>query len=159
MDKFRPITNNTQLELAIEYVAEKSLALARLVLGRDMDLDTICFFTQTPQEYDFLRQAVLARGNESKLSHGPTLYVDSNFDVFGHTIRIFGVRQPDPENRPEVGYGDYPVADFSKLAKANTGNPHVKPIVSGLGKPLLELCHENYDVLGYVVPEDHGQAN
>jgi hypothetical protein len=147
---FSPIINTERLELAIAYIADQSLALARTVLRRELDVDTICFFAQSPAEYRFLEQAVRSRGPVSALSHGPTLYVDSDFEAGSHHIRIFGVRRPDP-TRPQAGYGDYPVPDYARLLAAEQSNPHVKEITSGRGQPLIELRHPDFDVLGFVV--------
>jgi hypothetical protein len=151
--EFSPIDTNEKFQSAIEYVAQNGLALARTVLGQTMTIDTICFFTHSPEEYAFLEQAVRARGSVSVLSHGPTLYVDSDFMVADQRIRIFGVRQPDP-SRPEVGYTDYPVTDYDAILALNS--PYITEIVSGRGQELLQLGHPDFDVLGFVVrAEDH----
>jgi hypothetical protein len=152
---FCPITNEENLHSALDYVAEKSLQLARAILESDQDLDTICFFAQTQEEYEYIKSQVLLHGPVSKLSHEPTLYADTNFFVKGQRIRIFGVRQPDPE-RTEIGYGDFPVNDYQHYIESVQNNPYMKQITSGLSKPLIELRHPSLDVLGYIVPAaDH----
>jgi len=148
--KLSPITNEARLRTALDYVAEQSLALAREVLGQDLAIDTLCFFTHSPEEYAFLEQAVRARGPKSRLSHGPTLYTDVDFAVHDQRIRIFGVRQPDP-TRPQVGYGDYPVPDYERFLALVSDNPHMHEITSGRGKSLIELRHPDFDVLGFIV--------
>lgn len=150
---FSPITTEAQLQAAMEYIATQSVKLARQVLGCDLAIDTICFFTHSPEEYEFVERLVKQRGPVSKFSHGPTLYVDSDFTAAGHHIRIFGVRKPDP-SRPQLGYGDYPVTDYPELLKAGQANPHAKEIISGRGQSLIELRHPDFDVLGYVVAEE-----
>jgi hypothetical protein len=149
---FSPITNDERFQAAMEYIVAESVKLAKQVLGRDLPLDTICFFTHSPEEYEFVEQAVKQRGPVSKFSHGPTLYVDSDFTVAGHHIRIFGVRQPDP-TRPQLGYGDYPVNDYIHLLQTERDNPYVKEIISGRGQSLVELRHPDFDVLGFIVDE------
>lgn len=149
---FSPITTQENFRAALDYIAEQSVLLAKKVLGRDMAIDTICFFTHSPEEYAFVEKLVRSRGPESELSHGPTLYVDSDFMVNGNRIRIFGVRKPD-ETRPQVGYGDYPVKDYVDLLQSQKNNPNVKEIISGRGKSLMELRHPDFDVLGFVVEE------
>ena len=154
-ERFQPIINEEDLEEAIHYVAEKSLELARLVVGSELSTDTICFFAHNEAEHEFLRKAVMARGPVSKFSHGPTLYVDTDFTVHDQNIRIFGVREPDP-TRTQVGYGDYPVKDYERLQKMAIINPHMEEITSGRGKSLIELRHPDFDVLGYLVDvKDH----
>lgn len=144
---FSPITGEERLRAAIDYIAEKSLALSREVLGRELTIDTICIFTHSPEEYDFVKEAVRARGDKSRFSHGPTTYVDSDFTVLGQHIRIFGVRSPDP-SRPQVGYGDYPVTDCEEIRAIKS--PYLKEIISGRGQSLIELRHPEFDVLGFV---------
>lgn len=152
---FSPIINAERLELALSYVAKRSVALAEVAIGRSLAIDTICFFTHSPEEYTFLANAVRNRGTESRLSHGATLYTDTNFMVGDQRIRIFGVRAPDP-TRPFVGYGDYPVADYDAILQKHQSSPYVREITSGRGKSLIELKHPDFDVLGFVVDkEDH----
>jgi hypothetical protein len=158
---FTPITNEAKLEQATAFVAEKAIALGETVLGRPgLELDTICFFAHTPEEYTFLQQAVLARGPQSRFTHGATLYADTNFVANGHTIKLFGVRDVtngDPA-RTQVGYGDYPVNDYDLLLIQTRHNQYINQITSGRGKPLIELRHPDFDVLGFVVDERLHQA-
>lgn len=152
---FIPITNEARLKEATNYVVEQSVQLARVVLQRNLQVDTVCFFSHSRKEYDSLRRAVLARGPVSRFTHGATLYVDCDFEVASHRLRIFGVREPDAD-REEIGYGDYPVDDYPALVAASRDNPYAHEIVTGRGKSLLELRHPDFDVRGYVVARsDH----
>lgn len=150
---FTPITNQTRFEAALVYIAENSVRLSGTVLGKELGIDTVCFFTHSPDEYAFVRQAVLARGPVSGLSHGHTTYVDSDFTVLKQHILIFGVREPD-ETRPWIGYGDYPVTNYAELLVSHRDDPHVRQITSGRGRPLIELSHPDFDVLGFVVDQN-----
>ena len=156
-DSFSPITSEAKLKAAIEYLANAAAKLPGLVLGRDLSLDTLCFFAQTPEEYAFLEQAVRRRGPVSRFTHGATLYVDCDFTVGDNNshITIFGVRQPDP-TRQWLGYGDYPVDDYPELLKMIEGNSNAKEITSGRGQSLIELRHPDINALGYVFNrQDH----
>lgn len=142
-------------EAGLAYLATRSSELAETVLGHTLDVDTLCFFTHSPEEYAFVEKMVLARGPKSKFSHGATTYVTVDLIVAGQHIRILGVRQPDP-TRPQRGYGDYPVADYAEILKTEASNPHIKEITSGRGKSLIELRHPDFDVLGFIVDQrDH----
>lgn len=157
--EFSPIISEDHLQAAAEYLTRQSLLLAKTVLGQKLTIDTLCFFTHSPEEYQFIEQAVRRRGPESRFSHEPTLYVDTDFTVLDQHVRIFGVRKPDPA-RLEIGYGDYPVAevDYQQLLHTAKNNPHMREITSGRGKSLVELRHPDFDVLGYVVDQtDHAQ--
>lgn len=147
---FSPIVTNERYNTALEYVAAETLLLARKVLDREVSIDTICFFSHTPEEYAFLEGEVRSRGEISRFSHDPTLYVDTDFMVVGQHIKIFGVRKPDP-TRPWVGYGDYPLSDSDYDALCSTANPFVRRITSGIGQSLLQFEHPDFDVLGYAV--------
>ncbi|HKU18649.1 MAG TPA: hypothetical protein VJP80_05230 [Candidatus Saccharimonadales bacterium] len=152
---FPLVMDNTVLQAAVEHIAHRSVALAQTVLGRTLDLDTICLFAHSAEEYAFVEQAVRARGPVSKFSHGPTLYVDVDLMMADWHIRMFGVRAPDP-NRPWRGYGDFPVDDYAALVQSTVTNPYIREITSGRGQPLLELKHPDFDVLGFVVQaKDH----
>lgn len=153
--EFSPVNSAERFLAGLEYLADKSVDLAEAVLGERLPIDTICFFTHSDEEYGFVEREVMTRGLVSKLSHGPTIYVETDFEVNGHRIRILGVRRPD-ETRPQLGYGDYPVEDYAGLLAAQKNNPHVKEIISGRGKSLIELRHPDFDVLGFVVDKkDH----
>lgn len=151
--EFSPIVNGQRLEKAIDYVAAQSLLLARAVLGRELTIDTICFFAQGNEEYDYLLGAVLQRGPLSKFSHEPTTYVDTDFVVADQHIKILGVRQPDT-TRLWVGYGDYPVTSTEYEELRNGANPHIREINSGLGQALLQFEHPDFDVLGFAFMQD-----
>jgi hypothetical protein len=152
---FSPITNDSRLSEALEYIAKNSLDLARTVLQRELSIDTICFFTHSPEEYAYLLSAVQVHGQESRFSHGPTTYVDTDLKVADQQIKILGVRQPDP-SRPWVGYGDYPITDEEYVSIKSSNSQYVQEISSGRGQPLLELKHPDFDVVGYLVQqEDH----
>ena len=146
---FLPINTPDHLELAKLYVANAAAQLAVAVLGRPLPVDTICFFAHSSQEYDFLLHAVHSSGPESRFTHGKTTYADVDWMIGAHHITIFGVRQPE-ENRPEFGYGDYPVSDYAALVDATHEMPNVRHIISGRGQPLIELSHPDFDVRGYV---------
>ncbi len=158
---FTPIISEAKLAPALEFLAENAAALGEVVLGRPgIELGTLCFFAHTPEELVFLRQAVLTRGPQSDLTHGATLYADTNFLAGGHTIMRFGVRDvtiPD-EARTQLGYGDFAVDDYDLLAIQTRANPYVKPITSGQGRPLLQLQHPDFDVLGFVVQRKQGMS-
>lgn len=147
-----PIGSEADYDKVLEYVAERSRALAKTVLGRDLRLDTLTVFTQTPDEYGVVSKLLRSYGPESPFSHGPTLYIEVRKNVLDQQINLLGVRQPDA-TRPQRGYGDYPVSDYGALRDNNAANPHVREIVSGNGHTLLELRHPDFDVLGYVVDE------
>ena len=152
---FSPITTPERLATAIEHVASQSLSLGHTILGRQFAIDTICFFAHSAEEYDFLQAAVKSRGNPSPLSHGPTLYVETDFKVAGQRIQLFGVRRPDP-TRPWIGYGDYPLNEAEYAAVRDAHNPFIREITSGAGKALLQFEHPDFDVLGFGVrKEDH----
>ncbi len=152
---FSPIDSHDRFQAALTYLADRSTALSEAVLGQRLPIDTICLFTHSDEEYAFVERQVLTHGLVSNLSHGPTIYVDTDFEINGERIRLLGVRRPD-ETRPQVGYGDYPVEDYAGLLAAQKNSSRVKEIISGRGKSLIELRDPEFDVLGFVVDKkDH----
>ena len=59
---FSPIFSKEQLDRALEYIAEQADALAREVLKRQLELDTLTVFTQSPEEYAFVSQMIRTYG-------------------------------------------------------------------------------------------------
>lgn len=148
--EFSPINSHDRLLGALNYLAIHVVDLGRLVLTKDLSLDTLTIFTHDQPEYDFVESIVRSYGEESKLTHGKTLYIESDFEIQGNHIRYLGVRRPD-ETRPQVGYGDFPVDNLNGIAEAYRANKFVREMESGRGQPMLELRHPDFDVLGYVV--------
>ena len=154
---FRPITNEQRLNEALNYIAQRAASLAKLVLGRELPLDTLAVYAQSYDEHDFLTQAIRQCGPESPFTHETTLYVEPHeLVVRGNAIRYLGVRKPD-ERRREVGYADFPVDDYEAIRDAE--NPYVQPWVSARGQELLRLTHPDFDdIVGFVVRADEHQS-
>jgi len=151
--KFSPIVDETKFQVALGYIAHQSETLAKVALGRALAVDTLTIFAQSAKEHVFLDRVVRRYGPISSFSHGPTLYISSDFEIYGRRIKFLGLREPDI-SRPWVGYGDYPVNDYNDICAANY--PDVYEITSGLGQHLLEIRRAEFDVLGYIVrEEDH----
>ena len=151
-ETFTPISGADDYLEALAYIAERAAELAETVLKQSLPLDTLTVFTHSIKEYEIVKSLVLEKGVESKFSHGGTTYVDADVEVAGRNIRLLGVREPDV-NRPERGYGDYPVSNFPSLKKQFQGDHFVKFMTSESGIPMLELRHPGFDVRGYVVPD------
>ena len=146
--RFSPILDQQRFETALDYLAVQTVVLAQRVLGRELPIDTLTLFAHSGEEYAFLDKLLRRYGPESSVTHGVTLYIDSDFDIRGYHIQFLGVRQPDP-TRSEVGYADYPVDDYPAILTANY--PGVHEIISGRAQHLLEVTHPDFDVRGYIV--------
>ena len=150
---FSPIKDEASFQQALQYIAENAAQLANTVLHKELPIDTLTIFTQTDDEYNFIEGLIRQYGQESGFTHGTTLYIETDLTVANQPIKLLGVRRPDPE-RPQVGYGDYPTAEFAALREAHAEDERVQPIQSGNGIELLELRHPDFAVLGYVVEEE-----
>lgn len=148
--RFSPILSQEKFLEALDYVAASVPKLGEVVLGELLPVDTIAIFTHSDEEFTYLEPLVREYGPESRVSHGKTFYVDSDFEVQGQKIKYLGLRRPDTE-RTEVGYGDFPVADLEALRVAQANNQCVWEIQSGRGQDMLELRHPDFDVRAYVV--------
>lgn len=149
MPELASIDSPERFQTALQYTAENALELGKKVVGRQMKIDTLCLFAHSPSEYEFIRSQVEKYGDRSPYSHGKTFYVASDFFVLEQYIRLLGVREPD-EDRPEVGYADYPVHDLEAMAQGLEHNSYATPVTSGRGRPLIELRHPDFDVRGYI---------
>lgn len=145
---FSPITDEARFQAALTYIASQSGPLAKAVLGNELAIDTVCFFAHSQTEYNFLFQTIGARGPLSEFTHGLTTYINVDFAVATQHLKILGVRAPDA-TRPQVGYADFPVANYAQLLKATADNPYLTEIKSGRGQSLIELRHPDFDILGY----------
>ena len=151
--RFSPIADKRTFQLALDYIAVRAGRLSEQVLGEPRPIDTLTLFAHSEKEFEYLASLVREYGPDSKLSHGATLYVDSDFTVAGQRIKILGVRKPE-RTRVEVGYADYPVTDYDAIKAA--GHQGVMEISSGRGRRLLEVTLPDFDIRGYVVDEqDH----
>ncbi len=146
--EFKPILTIEKFQASLEYLAIGSQKLARMVLGCELSIDTICLFTHSDTEHAFVEQLVRSSGPVSKFTHGATLYATVDMQIGDQHTHILGVRKPD-DTRSEVGYGDYPITDYDSFLRESTGNKYLKQIVSGCGQPLVELRHPDIGVLGY----------
>lgn len=158
---FMPITNYENFAAALNYIAERSMALANYVLGaeiirqQNVTLDTLTVYAQSQAEYNFILSEITTGkyGLESTYSHEPTTYISSNLAVGDANIFYLGVRKFN-ENQRHIGYGDFKVDDYKYVAGLKKQG--VDPIVTGLGQNMLSIMSPNYDVLGYLVAStDH----
>jgi hypothetical protein len=146
---FQPIIDEGRYSQAVNYIIKEASKLALNVLGKNLTIDTVTIFSQTPEEYKFFAKHLRDIGEVSHFSHGPTLYVATHAGD-ENSIKLRGVRQPD-DSRTEVGYADYPISNYDQIKDQSIKNASVKEIISGTGIPLLELKHPDFDVRGYVV--------
>lgn len=149
---FQPITDEQKYSEVITYIARQASRLVLEILGSKLPIDTITIFSQSHEEFEFVASHLRSKGAVSSFSHGATLYVEVTETIEDNAIKLLGVRQPD-DSRPELGYADYPVADYDSLKALHADNPNVQEIRSGAGMPLLELRSPDFDVRGYVVEE------
>lgn len=150
--RFSPINDNSQLDVALRYVARQAPLLSERVLGQRLSIDTLAIFSHYLIEHDALESLLRARGPESKIatSSDRHFYVDVEAQIEGQQIRWLGLRIPDPY-RMQVGYGDYS-ADYNTIAREHLGkNPYIRKLENNL--TMLELWHPDFDILGYIVKE------
>lgn len=154
---FMPITTEQKFNEALDYIAMQAAALAKVVLRRELPIDTLMVYAQSYTEHDFLTEAIRRRGREARFTHTTSLYVHpSDLVVRGNAIAFLGVRSPDMHRRG-VGYADFPVDDYEAIRDAE--NPYVQPWVSARGQELLRLTHPDFDdIVGFVVRADEHQS-
>lgn len=147
---FQPIINKERYTQALVYIAQQANKLALQVLGESLPADTLTIFSQSSVEYKYIANHLKTNKTVSPITHGATLYVETYDLIDNNRIILLGVRQPD-ENRPEVGYADFSVDNYQQLKNLHAKNKNVHEITSGIGVPLLEIKHPDFDVRGYII--------
>src|SRR6266705_2527571 len=102
---FSPVINEAYFQVCLAYIATRAAALSRAVVGRELPIDTLTIFAHGLSELQVVRDLVRTYGEESEMSHGPTLYIDSDLRMSGQHVRYLGVRDcMGDDTRPQVGH-------------------------------------------------------
>ncbi len=65
--EFSPILDETKFRSTLEYLATQTIALAKVVLGRTLSIDTLAIFAQSTTEHSFLDKLVRRYGPVIKI--------------------------------------------------------------------------------------------
>src|SRR4051794_5222341 len=109
--EFTPIDSKAKYHEALNYIADNVIKLGEVVFNEVLPVDTICIFSHSVEEYEFLANLIKEYGPvDHEYSHGPTIYVnpEPGLVISNNSVRYLGVREPD-QDRKEIGYADYPV--------------------------------------------------
>lgn len=148
--RFSPIESEEDFKYALEYIASELEKLSQELLTQSLPINTLKVFAHYPEECDYLYKLVSKMGPKASISSGTSLYVEVNEQIHGHNIKYLGVRIVDPY-RLHVGCGDYEVVDIEEFRKQHTNS---SPFVRNFREDMIELWHPNYDILGYIIPNE-----
>ncbi len=152
--RFSPIKDKTTCLEALKYIDQKLRELSGLVLDEQLPVNTLKIFAHYEDEYAFIKQWADTLGKAWKGSSATSYYVEPSeqMTVNNDTIEYVGLRIPDPY-RSQVGCGDFVVDNFEDFKTKYLGqSPYIREI-SHPEYEMLELFHQDIDVLGYIVKD------
>ena len=150
--RFSPIKNETELKVAIAYVAEQTEKLALKITRKTYSITSLTIFSHDENEYENLKKILFSWGGQIAENNGP--YVKLRTTILlpnGDSLVKLRIRKPDIE-RPQVGCNDFKVENYEvfKQEQLPSHSDNLKLIV----RPEYEMVefHDNtFDVLAYVV--------
>ncbi len=150
--RFSPITSEEKLQESLLYLVDELQKLSQKVLDQTLPVSIVKVFAHYPEEYDFLYNLIEKKGPQEPFTSDKNLYVHVDQMIHDQHITSLGVRIVDPY-RLQVGCGDYAVPDFAAFReKYITTSPFIRDAKDSTD--MLEIWHPDFDVLGYVIPEE-----
>lgn len=147
--RFSPITNQTQLFQAYEYIADQLEQLSQQLLSESLPITTLKVFAHYPDEYQHLHSLISQLGPAASFNSDTSYYVEVDQTIKDHHISYLGLRIVDPY-RLHVGCGDFEVTDFQQAKQiCLSDSPYIRQFAD---KNMLELWHPDFDILGYIIP-------
>lgn len=150
MYRFSPVQSGSELEEIWIYLTHQLEALSQQLLNTKLPVTILKVFAHYPDEYEFLFSTISAMGKPAPFNSDTSYYVSVDKIIGGYNISHMGVRTVDPY-RLHVGCGDYEVANFEEVKGQYVGK---SPYVRLFAEDMIELWHPEFDVLGYIIPED-----
>jgi hypothetical protein len=149
--RFSPIKSEHELFKVYGYITVKLEKLSKKLFNSELPITTLKVFPHYPDEYDFLYNIVSDMGKPASYNSKTSYYSRVKKKIKGYDISYLGVRIVDPY-RLQVGCGDYEIDNFDGFKKQHLNkSPHIRQFQD---KEVVEVWHPDFDVLGYVIPEE-----
>lgn len=145
-----PITNQQKLIDVVKYIASESSKMVEEILGITFPIKSITVFAHSQSEFELLITILEKMGKSYSYNNGPRIELSNPIKAGNNMIVHLRVRKPDFE-RPQAGCNDFET-DFNDFK--NTYLPKYPNNLTFIKRPdyeMIELHHESFDVLAYVV--------
>lgn len=132
----------------IVYVVQKCVELKNKYVEELMDIDYVCIFSHSEDEYNNLINLARAIGivvDETKT--GPVFKFNNPPQTVAGKPKLLKIRIPDP-TRPQRGDVDFN-SDYERFKNKYLDNEGFKLVKSWDGHEMVELRDDNFDVLVY----------
>ncbi len=135
-----------ELQEIIKYIIQKTVQLKdKHVKEKDLEIDYICIFSQTHDDYKKLKKIAEKDGKIIWNSPtGPIYKYDFSLDDF-HP-KLLKIRVPD-KTKPEIGDVDFNT-DYQQFKQKHSEDPHFK-LIERPEFEMLELMDPEFDVRVY----------
>ncbi len=154
--RYSPIKNENTLLIAVHYVSEQSTKLCKKVIGREFPINPLTIFTHYPDEFEFLKNAVLKMGTQFEYNNGPYVNLSRPIKLIHNEFTQLRIRNPDPY-RSQVGCCDFLVPDFREFKnKYLKGNPNLR-VIERPEYEMIEFFDPDFDILAYVCSNDNNK--
>jgi len=148
--RFSPIQNEEQLQKAVEYVVERTSALAEKVVGKSFPIRSLTIFSHDGGEFVKLAEILSRWGKPYNENNGPRVVLYEPIEVGINRIIHLRIRKPALE-RPQVGCGDFDTDYESFKTKYLAIHPQNLRLIQRPEYEMIEFFHPEFDVLAYVV--------
>ena len=117
------------------------------VTEKDLILDYITIFSQSPSEFDNLVLAGRQLGDQIDEHNGPVFKLNKPIKFSNGLLKIFRVRKPDLK-RPQVGCGDFRVLNYPEFKRKYLNKKNFQ-LFKGQGFEFLGIHDLKQDYLVY----------
>lgn len=144
------------LNVIINYIVQNCVELKNKYVSEPMNIDYVCIFSQSQEEYDALVELASELGpivDETKT--GPVFKFNKSPQTIAGKPKLLKIRIPDP-TRPQRGDVDFN-SNYEEFKQKYLDNDKFRLVKSWDGHEMVELKDENYDVLVYFSKEPLGR--
>lgn len=132
----------------INYIVNSCVKLKDKYIKEEMDIDYVCIFSQSQEEYDqFIKFASELGEIVDETKTGPVFKFNSPPQTIAGKPKLLKIRIPDP-TRPQRGDVDFN-SNYEQFKNKYLDNRRFKLVKSWDGYEMIELRDDNFDVLVY----------
>lgn len=139
--------NSNDINRSIHYIVEKCRDLKNKYIDEDFEIDYVCIFSHSQDEYsELIKQASLLGRIVDNTKTGPVFKFNRPPETILEKPKVIKIRFPD-KTRPERGDVDF-TTDYQRFKSKYVDNNGFKLIKRDKFE-MLELKDDKFDVLVY----------